>query len=307
MINMQKQTIGIFGSTGHISQNLISYFYKNNYGKLILFSRNKSKLKNIFKKYDKNNFIYETYSNFPKYTFDVIINCIGEANPASNYSAKYFDDVNYYDDKIIYYIQKYPKTLYLNFSSGIVYGKDFTNPVTDKRNTLLDLDEFHSDDFYAFSKIYSELKHRTYPDLNIIDLRIFSFFSRHIDLKYKFLITELINSIKNNTIFYTDDNDIVRDYIHPFDLYSIVTNCIDKKDSNVAIDVKSKKPISKFQLLDYLKKQYNLKFEIKNKNFLSTELKTNYFSKSKKLHKLLNFTPKFSSLDSFKDELDFLL
>jgi hypothetical protein len=75
----------------------------------------------------------------------------------------------------------------------------------------------------------------------------------------------------------------------------------------VAIDVKSKKPISKFQLLNYLKKQYNLKFEIKNRKFLSAELKTNYFSKSKKLHNLLNFTPKFSSLDSFKDELDFLL
>ncbi len=304
---MKKQTIGIFGSTGHISQNLISYFYKNNYGNLILFSRNKSKLKNILKKYDKNNFICETYSNFSKYNFDVIINCIGEANPASKYSAKYFDDINYYDDKIIHYIQKHTKTLYLNFSSGIVYGNDFINPVTDKRITLLNLNKVSPNDFYIFSKIYSELKHRSYSDLNIIDLRIFSFFSRYIDLNYKFLINELINSIKNNTTFYTNDEDIVRDYIHPSDLYSIVYNCINKKDNNVAMDVKSKKPISKFELLNYLKKKHNLKFEIKNRKKLSTELKTNYFSKSKKLHKLFNFTPEFSSLDSFKEELNFLL
>jgi len=303
---MKKQSIGIFGGTGHISQNLISYFYKNNYGKLILFSRNKSKLKNIFKKYNKNNFVYETYSNFSKHNFDVIINCIGEANPASIYSTKYFDDMNNYDNKIINYIKKFPETLYLNFSSGIVYGNNFTTPANDKRNVSLDLNKVHPDDFYAFSKIYLELKHRNYSDLKIIDLRIFSFFSRHINLKYKFLINELINSIKNNTVFHTDKNNNVRDYIHPFDLYSIVINCINNKDNNVAIDIKSKKPISKFELLEYLKKQYNLKFEIKNRRKLSTDLKMNYFSKSKKQHKLLNFTPKFSSLDSFKDEINFL-
>jgi UDP-glucose 4-epimerase len=304
---MNKKIIGIFGSTSHISQNLISYFYKNNYGKLVLFSRNKSKLKNIFKKYDKNYLIYETYANFPKYNFDIIINCIGESNPSTNYSIKYFNDMNFYDDNILLYLQKHNKTLYLNFSSGIVYGNNFMKPVTDKTNTLLNLNKYYPNDFYTFSKIYSELKHRSYPDLNIIDLRLFSFFSRYIDINYKFLINELVNSIKNNTIFYTNDENIIRDYIHPFDLYSIIKNCINKENINTSIDVVSKKPISKFELLNYLKKQYDLKFVIKNKIIPTSNSKINYYSKSKKLEEIIKFKSKFTSFDSIKNELDFLL
>jgi nucleoside-diphosphate-sugar epimerase len=304
---MKKKIIGIFGSTGHISQNLVSYFHKNNYGHLVLFSRNNSKLNNSFKQYSDGDFIFERYSNFSKHDFDVIINCIGEANPSSNYSPKYFSDVNFYDDKILYYLKKNTETSYINFSSGIVHGDDFSSPVTDKNNFQLNLNQFNSKNFYVLSKIYTELKHRSYHNLNIFDLRIFNFFSRHINLKYQFLINELINSIKNNTIFYTDNTDIVRDYVHSSDLYLIVKKCINEKNNNFAIDVKSKKPISKFELLNYLKKQYGLKFEIKNSLSSSIKLKKNYYSKSNKLNKLLSFTPRFTSFDSIIDELDFLL
>ena len=40
---------------------------------------------------------------------------------------------------------------------------------------------------YALSKINSEIKHRKLKHLNIIDLRLFSFFSRFMNLKSKFL------------------------------------------------------------------------------------------------------------------------
>ena len=145
-------------------------------------------------------------------------------------------------------------------------------------------------------------------EYSIVDLRIFNFFSRYIDLNSSFLLCQLVNSIKNKTIFITDSNDITRDFIHPGDFFKLIENCIEKNTINEVFDVYSKKPISKFEIIDLFEKRYDLEFEIKNDSIeiSPTGLKKNYFSSSQKAEKI-GYKPEFTSLDTIQDEIKFLL
>ena len=44
---MKQKNIAIFGSTGHIGKNLISFFIKNNDFKIFLFSRDIKKFESL--------------------------------------------------------------------------------------------------------------------------------------------------------------------------------------------------------------------------------------------------------------------
>ncbi len=310
MTNLNNKKIAIFGSTGHIAKNLVFYFNKQKFGDLVLFSRNKKKLEKIIKSNFKNlNFVSENYSKFNKHHYDVIINCIGEGDPANLITSKHtiIKTTEYFDNKIIKYLKNNPDTKYINFSSGSIYGHNFKLPVTDLTLAIYDANKLNIGNFYTVSKLYSEIKHRNLNDLNIIDLRVFSFFSRFMDLKTKFLMSEIANSIKFNKKFITDKNNITRDYIHPHDLFQIIKACIKKKKINIAFDVSSKRSINKFDLLKSLSKKHGLRYEIRKKKQISpTGIKMNYYSKSKKI-KALGITPEYTSLQTILTELKFLL
>ena len=73
---------------------------------------------------------------------------------------------------------------------------------------------------------------------------------------------------------------------------------------NDSFDVYSKKPVSKFEVLNFMKKRYGLKYKIKKTtNFKN--IKLNYYSNSKKLLDL-GYKPKFTSLETIKTELEFM-
>ncbi len=262
--------IAILGSTSHIAKNLIERF---NHKNLYLFSRSRGNLDSFIDGY-----------------YDIIINCIGVGTPVKlkEIGSKIFLLTEYWDNLILDYLNNYGGK-YINFSSGIVDGSAWGT----KHN-------------YKIAKLYSEAKHRT-SNLNIIDLRLFAFFSRHIDMNSGYFITELINCIKEGREFLTGDNNIVRDYVHPDDLFNLVKLCITLK-LNDEIDVYSLKPVTKFEILDYFKTTYGLKYRIipgTIKGYASgTE--DNYFSKNHKAD-LLGYKPKYSAMDSIIEESRVLL
>ena len=161
---------------------------------------------------------------------------------------------------------------------------------------------------YALATIRSEIKHRTLKNLNIIDLRLFSFFSRFINLDAKFLMCEVISSIMQNKKFLTDETDIYRDYIHPKDLFLYVKKCMAKDSLNDVFDICSKKPIGKFELLNFLKEKYGLQYEIDSGVKLSnpTGFKRNYYSESRKVESL-GHKPEYSSIGTISDEISFII
>ena len=123
-----------------------------------------------------------------------------------------------------------------------------------------------------------------------------------------FFISELINALKNNSKFITDKIDIIRDYVHPSDLFSIVKKCIFNKKINDVFDVYSSLPISKFKILEELSQIYDLKFVVKEKiDYVSpTGIKKKYYSRSRKATKI-NYQPKYSSLETILKETEFIV
>lgn len=257
--------IAILGSTSHVAKNLIDRFNKD---ELYLFSRSRNNL---------DSFIDGNYS--------AIINCVGIGTPnkLKEIGSGIFRLTEYYDNLILDYLSNYGG-IYINFSSGIV----------NSHAGSLKHD-------YRIAKLYSEAKHRA-SNLNIIDIRIFAFFSRYIDLKAGFFITEIINCIKEEKEFITGDNNIVRDYIHPDDLFNLVNICINKK-INDHIDAYSLKPITKFEILNYFEATYGLKYRVipGTAGGHASGTEDNYFSKNHKAD-LLGYKPKYSAMDSIIEE-----
>ena len=300
--------IAILGSTGHVGKNLTYYFGKEKNYELFLFTRDDKNGTNISVECElENNFSIQSYNEFNDSRYDVVINCVGLGDPAKIESSqgKILETTEKFDTMTLNYLEKFPDCKLINFSSGAVYGEEFDSPVKDStlpKNPSKDISS------YAIAKIKSEARHRKQNKLNIIDLRLFSFFSRWMDLESRFLISDIISSINQNKTLVTNESDFFRDYIHPKDLFSFLKKCIEKNTINNAFDLYSKKPIAKFELLESLQDKYGLQYEIRpNSGFSSpTGFKKNYFSQSKKAE-VLGYKPKYSSLDTISEELPYFL
>ena len=306
---MKQKNIAIFGSTGHIGKNLISFFIKNNDFKIFLFSRDIKKFESL-KMIFSDTMSFNTYDDFGKNEYDVIINCVGISNPNAfeKNSRSIFDTAEFYDTMVLDYLKNFPTTLYINLSSGAVFSGEFDKPVDDSSTYKFDATELNKGEMYSVSKMYLESKHRSLPDLNIVDLRIFGFFSRFIDVNAGFFMSELLQALKNKSEFITDKKDFVRDYVNPKDFYDLTKNCIANKKINDVFDVYSKEIISKFQILEECFNKFDLKFKLVEKieSISPTGVKKNYYSLSRKAEKI-NYSPQFSSLETILNESSLFL
>ena len=306
---MKQKNIAIFGSTGHIGKNLISFFIKNNDFKIFLFSRDIKKFESL-KMIFSDTMSFNTYDDFGKNEYDVIINCVGISNPNAfeKNSRSIFDTAEFYDTMVLDYLKNFPTTLYINLSSGAVFGREFDKPVDDSSTYKFDVNGINKGEMYSISKMYLESKHRSLPDLNIVDLRIFGFFSRFIDVNAGFFMSELLQALKNKSEFVTDKKDFVRDYVNPNDFYDLTKNCIANKKINDVFDVYSKEIISKFQILEECFNKFDLKFKLVEKieSISPTGVKKKYYSLSRKAEKI-NYSPQFSSLETILNESSLFL
>jgi len=306
---MNQKNIAIFGSTGHIGKNLISFFIKNNDFKIFLFSRDIKKFESL-KMIFSDTMSFNTYDDFGKNEYDVVINCVGISNPNAfeKNSRSIFDTAEFYDTMVLDYLKNFPTTLYINLSSGAVFSGEFDKPVDDSSTYKFDVNGINKGEMYSISKMYLESKHRSLPDLNIVDLRIFGFFSRFIDVNAGFFMSELLQALKNKSEFVTDKKDFVRDYVNPKDFYDLTKNCIANKKINDVFDVYSKEIISKFQILEECFNKFDLKFKLVEKieSISPTGVKKNYYSLSRKAEKI-NYSPQFSSLETILNESSLFL
>jgi nucleoside-diphosphate-sugar epimerase len=308
----EKIKIAILGASSHIAMGLISYFSLEKDVELYLFARSMNRV---------NDFLINIHNNikpavcsisaFDEASYDVIINCIGIGSPAKlkDSGGGIFKLTETFDDLCINYLNDHNNTLYINFSSGAVYGKEFDKPADITSMCYININKIEAEDYYAIAKINSEAKHRSLSKKNIVDLRVFNYFSRYIDVSSKYLITEIIQKIQSKTDFVTSPNDIIRDYAHPRDLYSLVRLCIDRDALNDAFDVYSVKPIAKFELLDFFKTHYGLNYCVKKEDVNivnSTGMKNIYYSINKHASEI-GYTPGYSSLDAIKEEVKYIL
>lgn len=301
--------IAILGATGHIAKNLIFQFCKLRKYRLFLFVRSPERMQKFLKiiGYDNNNddMTLKSFDEFEHGNFNIVINCVGRSDPAKlkAIGPSIFRLTERFDNLILDYLERVPDALYINFSSGAVYGTDFKTYVSDNALATIDINHIDSSNFYRIAKINSEAKHRALKSFNIIDLRIFNFFSRFIDFETKFFINEVISCIKQGKSLITRPENIVRDYVHPKDMMSLIEKCINKHPSNDVFDVYSLKPVTKFEILDYFSAQYGLKYIVKNNVNITTAtgIKEHYYSNNKKAQEI-GYIPQYPSMESIIQE-----
>jgi len=302
----RDKKIAILGATGHLAKGLIYNFSQIDTNNIFLFARSLERLENFLAHVNFNHYFHKYNLNeFNNYNFDVIINCVGLGTPLKVKEAgnEVFRLTETFDNMILQYLLNHPNTIYINFSSGAVYGASFITPVDELALAKWNINRISESDYYGIAKLNSEAKHRAMKSFNIVDLRIFGYFSRFIDLSAKYLLCEIISCIKSGADFATDQKNIMRDYIHPKDLFLLIENCVAKKNINDAFDAYSLKPVKKFEILDYFKTECGLKYSIRDNVDVSsiTGEKDAYYSNNKRAQEV-GYSPNFSSLDCIIEE-----
>jgi len=312
--NTEKSKIAILGSTSHIAKGLINNFLQGGGFSLHLYTRSPDKVRSflgaIGKFPDKDCVIHESYKNFIKCSYDVVINCVGVGtlNKLRGNYTEYFTVTEEYDNLVIGCLRNRPDTLYISFSSGAIYGRELSAPADENTVNHIHVNHVTTDDYYAIARLNAETKHRAFKNLRIVDLRIFSYFSRFIELTDGYFITEVMDCILNKKVLVTDNVNIVRDYVHPEDLFSIIRKCMDAGKINVAFDVTSARPAEKREILDYFSSVYGLKYQIsRSLGHISATGSKNIYCSNYNNAACIGYKPAFSSMDAIKQESKYII
>ncbi len=303
--------IAILGATSHIARGLLYNFCRTGRYELFLFARSPESVKQFLSGIECHRDVHvQQLQEFNNGKYDVVINCIGIGNVAKlkNREREIFLLTEMADALVLDYLNVHPETLCVNFSSGAVYGKEFHAPADDATTAVLEVNHILPNDYYRIAKINSEAKHRAFQHLNIVDLRVFAYFSRFLDLESHFFIAEALSCIKMKKIFVTGSQNMVRDYIHPKDLLSLIEKCIERRRLNDVFDALSLRPVTKFEILDFFATAFGLKYRVDDTVgiYNVTGNKEMYYSAGTRAQEI-GYVPLFSSMDSIVDESSAIL
>jgi nucleoside-diphosphate-sugar epimerase len=300
--------VAVLGATSQIAQGLIEELVVEGIHDLVLFARDLARVRDQLGLLPSHCGVrLALFKDFADGDYDVVVNCVGFGTPQKIAAAGslIFGLTQEFDDLVLAYLDLHPGCRYVNFSSGAVYGTDFPQPVQgiDFENRLKPA-SLRPEHFYGLAKLHSEARHRARPDLWIVDLRVFSYFSKYIDLQGGFLMSSIVRTLKANTPFMTGNQVLVRDFVVPSDLAALVSLCLAQEHLNAGFDVYSAGAVSKSELLDWLQVTYGLKVEFIDGNFGSspTGSKENYYSVAHEAA-ALGYRPRFNSIQGIAREL----
>lgn len=301
----------IIGSNSQIGKSLLCNFI--NREDVYVMSSNHLKLVNFTKELDNKKKVqvlrFNPFEKFsPPSDVSCIINCTGIGDPKRNQDASTIseDYSEFLDFKIINYLKNNSNICYFSMSTGGFFlGCGNYDDARKSREIKINLDS-KDISYYFIKKLKAEVFHRKFNNLKIIDLRIFGFISEFIDLEANFFLSILMQSVIKGTKFKTTPSNFIRDYIKTDDIVKII-NLVLYKPKNDAIDIFSKEPVSKLEILDLFKKKFNLKCfntfkeikPIKKPNIISScqkAKKIGFVSESSSIENIKHFSEKIFSL-----------
>ena len=302
--------IAILGA-GHVAKNLITGLALNHH--LTIFSRQYDRVEDLLPNesaalvgVDANRI--DTFGSSPYH--QAIINCIGAGTPEKLHALGpgIFALTERFDDIVLAYLHQHPSAVYINFSSGAVYGTS-DQPFDKNSEFRLDLALIAPSDAYRVAKLNSEAKHRAHASCSIIDLRLFNVFSRHIDLTSSYLMTDIVNAVVGGTELVTDAQDITRDYVHPSDLCQLVERCFRAGPINRAFDAYSGATARKHEILKQFGELFGLKARITAEHTRASVAGARccYAPHNRDAGDLLGYMPHYTSMDTLLDETVALL
>lgn len=310
---MSEKRIAILGATSHIAKGMIFGLHDSGQNELLLFARSPERVQLFLELIGagKSPLIkIKPFSEFSDNFYDVVINCVGIGNPAKLAAGleAIFTITETFDNLILEYVKGHRDTLYINFSSGAAYGTDFPAPVSGTSHAKFNINSIDPSEYYSIAKINSEAKHRAMKGYNIVDLRVFGYFSRYIDLEEKFLLSEIVTCIQKGKDFVTGTGNIVRDFINPQDLVGLIEACMAQNGINDVLDVYSAKPATKFEILEHFALHHGLKYTVDATYtaFTVTGSKEHYYSTNDKAASI-SYVPVFTSIDGIEIEVNYIL
>lgn len=292
--------IAILGATSHIAKGLILELGTRL--SLTLFARNPSAVKDFLEtEFKENGIQVMSLDLFPDYRGDGVINCIGFGTPRvlAEKGHEVFRLTEYFDEQVHSFLVRNPGSIAINMSSGAVYSGTTQYPITESSAACIAVNALCERDFYQIAKLNSEAKHRSWKDLSVVDIRVFGYFSKFVDLQSGYLVTDLLNSVLSKKVFKTGSENVFRDYVGSSDLATLVWNILTGKRQNCAIDIYSKQMVSKLELIDFFSENHGLSVEIlpSPQTTSPTGAKPEYYSKNFCALDKFNYMPRASSLE----------
>jgi nucleoside-diphosphate-sugar epimerase len=240
------------------------------------------------------------YDAFGTEEYDAVINFVGIGDPAKakTMGADIFDVTRHYDKLASAYVQKHPQTRYVFLSSGAVYGTTFLEPATADTASQIGINTLSPQEYYSVAKLYAEARHRAMADLPIVDIRVFNYFSRTLELDARFFVTDILRAIRDGVEFETGSTTMQRDFLIPSDFCALVKAILQSPPTNTSVDAYSKAPVEKFELLEAMKAELCLRYRVTPSPPLltATGAKPAYYSKNRKAE-TLGYYPQFTSVD----------
>lgn len=291
----EYKSIAILGANSQMALDFIDLESIRGGGNLYLFSRGKN-IDRLSKKID-GRVKSLPYSEFQNYKYDLIINFIGSSDQIKvrELGIKYLEICKKFDDMVLDYLRINKNCQYIFISSGASYGQIFDRgPANGNSKSTFTTFSRGTDDFYGLTKYLIEKEHSDQPDLNIVDLRVFSYIDRNQDINSSMFVPSLARAIIKKEVFETTNNDMYRDYTCAEDLYTMIDRL--KPSSMGAYDLVSAKKISKFELLEIFKGSVDVKF-VDRLHYGGD--KKYYYSESNGAEKV-GFKSKYNSIDNIK-------
>lgn len=304
--------IAILGATSQIAKDLVLSFCADSTHDLMLFARRPE----VVKQWLASVGLPDRYAvaDFSAFTvdqhFDAIFNFVGVGNPvqAAAMGASIFDVTLHYDGIALDYVRQHPECRYIFLSSGAAYGSSFDEPVDQNTKAMLAINQLQSRDWYGAAKMHAECRHRSLPHLPIVDIRVFNYFSRTQDISARFLITDILRAVHDETVLKTSSDNIVRDYLHPSDLYQLINALLAIPVVNDAVDCYSRAPIDKSALLTAFQENFGLQYETTNAtvSINSTGVKPHYYSLNRRAADF-GYRPRLTSIAGILQEATAIL
>lgn len=308
----EVRRVAILGASGHIGKGLAHALWRRDDLELFLLARSPEKVSAFLDAagVDPERVRVLPLSDFPSHAYHTVINCVGIGTPGrlERELGAVFDLTQRFDDLVLDYLKKETGTLYVNMSSGAAYGTDFSAPPGEETQARFNANRLDPAEFYGIAKLNCEARHRALGAYNIVDLRVFGYFSRFIDLDEKFLLSEMASCMLGDTIFSTGPGDIWRDFVTPDDLAALILCLMRQGRINDVFDVYSAAPVSKFQLVEHFAAAGMLRYRIDGGHLPCevTGAKSRYYSENRRAGSL-GYRPRFTSLEGVAHEVEALL
>lgn len=257
--------IAILGATSQIARDFIVSLAAAGERRLYLFARRPDDVKKWLDSAGLSGLYHvDDFSGFGAHEFEAIINFVGVGNPAKAAAMgnSIFDITLQFDELALDYLKTHPACRYIFLSSGAVYGSSFIKPADRNTPAVVAINNLAPYEWYGVAKLHAECRHRSYPKLAIIDIRVFNYFSHTQDISARFLISDILRAIRDRTVLKTSSDYIVRDFLHPSDFYKLVSALLSAPATNVAVDSYSRAPIDKPNLLAAMQEAFSLRYEI---------------------------------------------